>query len=367
MLLKLGGQGFRSEHADVLVDIHGLLHKLRILLSDPLLLELGLLLQVVFHKSQLLLMTHFLFMFQILQLHVPDVVLLVHGLLQLAMLSVFLVKNIDVLLSLKLHLPPIDLLIRLSLAFGLQPGSKHVEVLLCISFNLQKRVSLLLLEIPQQVSLLSFILDFLVFNLFFHIFHVNGDKLLDSRTRNFELVLLSERQHRRSCRLAHILDDFILLSKGRLDLRRCKGSRLGLLLLLDLQLLIKLIKLLLFLKLLLLLLLLLKVLFFLSLFLGLLGIEVELSVVVIAGMLLLQLFAFKVVVVNGTARRLARFPLARQRRLEALFGDVEMLLVAIDVHTKETSVLSDFLLGRIVVIIKLFFHELVSFKPRDTT
>ena len=75
--------------------------------------------------------------------------LLVHALLHLAMFCVFLVKDVDVLLSLKLHFPSVNLLVRLALSFGLQSASQHVKVLLGISFDLQKHVSFILLQVPE--------------------------------------------------------------------------------------------------------------------------------------------------------------------------------------------------------------------------
>lgn len=137
--------------------------------------------------------------------------------------------------------------------------------------------------------------------------------------------------------------------------------------LLDLQFLIELIKLLLFLQHFLLLLLFLKVLFLVSLVLGIFGVEIQLPIMIIARMLLLQLFALEIVVIYGSTRRFTRFPLARKRSLETLFSDVEMFLVVIDVHTKKAGILPDLLLCGIIIIIKLLFHELVTLKPRNTT
>ena len=66
LFLQLRGECFGPEQVDMLVDVHGLLHQLGVLVYDPLFLEFGFLLEVVLNKSELLVMTHFLFMFEIL-------------------------------------------------------------------------------------------------------------------------------------------------------------------------------------------------------------------------------------------------------------------------------------------------------------
>ena len=79
--------------------------------------------------------------------------------------------------------------------------------------------------------------------------------------------------------------------------------------------------------------------------------KVQLAIVVITRMLFLEDFGLEVVVVHGLIWRLARLPVLGQRCFETLFSDIEKLLVLLDIHTQEASVLLYLFLTWIVLIV----------------
>lgn len=197
-------------------------------------------------------------------------------------------------------------------------------------------------------------LHFLLLELLYEIFKLVIDNLIHSRRRNFERILgyVSETPGRAShlgLLVAEPIRERHLLARHNRADRLLKVGEVSAddLLLDSLELHLLLLFLLLLLRL--------DLLLYKSLLVflqtRLLFLEIKVSVVVVARMLLLQDLGLKVKVVNGLIRALARLPVARQGSLEAFLRDEEQILVLLDVHAKEPSILLNLLQRRIVVIV----------------
>jgi hypothetical protein len=81
-------------------------------------------------------------------------------------------------------------------------------------------------------------------------------------------------------------------------------------------------------------------------------------VVVVAWMVLLELPCVEVEVVDVAPGGPARLPLVGQRRLEALFRDVEQVSVLLQIHAQVLRILLDFLKCRLILFIQLLLHYL---------
>ena len=105
----------------------------------------------------------------------------------------------------------------------------------------------------------------------------------------------------------------------------------------------------------------------LLLFIVLFRLEEVLAVVVIAWMLLLHLLRMEVVIPNFILRVSARFPRARQRRLQSLLGDVEVLLIFLRVHAEVFGIEKDLFLGRFIVFIELFIKNFITLGDKEVS
>lgn len=95
--------------------------------------------------------------------------------------------------------------------------------------------------------------------------------------------------------------------------------------------------------------------------------DVELAIIIIAGMLFLEGFSRKIIVVNSLSWTLAWLPRCWKWRLKSLFGNIEVGLILLDLHTQESSVLFDFFSRGVVIVVQLFLHELESVKAYCTS